>query len=115
MSYGRPDINECIDYLRHRTGVPLDRSKQQNRNDCKRLLDTLWREFQPLDPVVLAFRLIDIAVEHPDHSGKATSMWYIDANMGRLIKLGMAMKKSKAKQEVANKTPVVVGKARPVQ
>lgn len=102
---GRPDINEVIEYLRASLGdVPMDGTQQQNRNNCKLLLDFLSRQYPGYDPVAGAKRMIDLAMGDGWHKGRCTNVQYLYWNRGKIIALGVA---SKPKEEPKQPPPVV--------
>lgn len=116
MSYGRPDIVECLDYLKHHTGGLLNGSVKQNRMDCKNLIAAMWGQFQPTNPVVCVKRLIDVAMKDGFHARNANSMGYLLRNKATLVKLGLEQRAAEARTREMKQAKAVdqamVGKVR---
>ena len=87
---GRTDINEVIEYLRASLGkVPMDDSREKNRNNCSNLLKLLSKQYPGSDPVAGAKWMIDVAMSSW-HKNNCTSVYYLYKHAGRIISEGMS-------------------------
>lgn len=59
MSYGRQDINECIEHLTKALGYPPSGGSNTNRRYCKLLLDIMAKNYPKRAPEVSVKLLID--------------------------------------------------------
>lgn len=102
MAYGREDINELLEYFQLKLGdVPMDGSREMNRNNAKRLVDWAKKTYPGYDAVVTIKRLIDIGTSDEFHKRYCNTTLYLDRHKGKLI---IAAKE----QRQAEEKPVVM-------
>ena len=95
-SFGRPDINECMSYLKEKLrGAPMDGNEKRNRMYCGNLISALKKDYPNHDPVVGVKRLINIAFADSWHSSKAVGFEYFYYKKGTLIQLGLSQRPDK--------------------
>jgi len=82
---GKPDINECIEYLKQRT--LLDGTEKSNRYACSNLLKKLHKEFPGANLILTVKALIELALNDEFHSKNLTNFGYLYRNWVKISKL----------------------------
>jgi len=85
ITYGNPQINECISFLKEKLGGSPDGSIAENRRFCKLLLNRLKKDYPEQDHVNQIRFLIEASVIDPFHAKNATSFKYIFYNAQKII------------------------------
>jgi hypothetical protein len=85
-SYGNPDINTCIDYLKEKVGGQLDGTQKSNRQYCYNLIRKIKKGYPELDPVEQVKVIIEVAIADAFHSKNTTSFKYLYYNFVKIIK-----------------------------
>lgn len=90
----RPD--EILAYLADKMQpVPLNDTHKMRRVFARHLIKWSESEYPGVDPLVVARRLINIAVWDPWHRRNAMSISYIYRHRGKLVLLGLEQKEKK--------------------
>jgi hypothetical protein len=97
MSYGKTDINECIEYFERRLGMRCDGGVKANRNYTMLLLKDMATQFPGSDPIVCVKRLVNIALSDDFWKTKTTNFGVIWFNRGRFILMGREQRKETPK------------------
>lgn len=84
-SYGREDINECIDYLKKTLQGTPDGTIKENRRFCKLLIDKFQKDYPDKVPANLIKTLIDLGIQDSFHGKNMTSFKYIFYNSQKII------------------------------
>jgi hypothetical protein len=99
--FGRPDINEAMDYFRSKLSVPLDGTNEGNRRFAKLTFDFLKKEYPGANHISMVKRLIDIAMADEFWRGACTSFRVLYNNKSKLMLLGKQQKEAEHKEKPA--------------
>lgn len=83
---GKPDINECIEYLKHKIGA-TDGTERSNRYQCNNLLKKIEKEFPGADVVLAVKALIERGLADNFHSKNLTNFGYLFRNWVKIKNL----------------------------
>ena len=84
-SYGREDINQCMEYFKEQLGGRLDESVKTNRQYCFLLLNGLKRDYPEHDTVAQVKFLISRGLQDNFHKRNLTSFKYLFNNRQKII------------------------------
>jgi len=100
--FGRPDINEVMDYFKSKLSVPLDGTNEGNRRFAKLIIDFLKKEYPGANYVQMVKRLIDIAMADEFWANACTSFRVLYNNKSKLMLLGKQQKEAMEKERPDN-------------
>lgn len=100
--FGRPDINEAMDYFRSKLSVPLDGTNEGNRRFAKLTFDFLKKEYPGANHISMVKRLIDIAMADEFWANACTSFRVLYNNKSKLMLLGKQQKEAMEKEKPDN-------------
>lgn len=84
-SYGNPNINILVDFLKEKLGGSPDGTIKDNRRFCKLLLDKFKRDYPEANNVEQVKFLIEGSLKDSFHSKNATSFKYLYYNSQKII------------------------------
>ncbi len=83
--HGRPDINECYQFLKDQLGATPDGSTGKNRQYCKLLLDRLKKDYPDKSPTEQVKALITFGRKDSFHGRNITNFEYLYRSAQKII------------------------------
>lgn len=84
-SYGNPDINECVSFLKQQLGGSPDGTIKENRQFAKLLLNKFAKDYPDHSSLELIKRLISAGLTDSFHAKNATSFKYLYFNAQKIV------------------------------